>query len=95
MRAIGMSDAQLVKMIMAEALTYAVSGSVAGCILGIPLNKFLFKMMVASRWGDSWTVPVIEMTVIIGLVIATSVIAVYGPTRKIHEMSITRTINAQ
>lgn len=95
MRAIGMSDAQLVKMIMAEALTYAVSGSVAGCILGIPLNRFLFKMMVASRWGDPWTVPVIEMTVIIVLVIATSVIAVYGPARKIHEMSITRTINAQ
>lgn len=95
MRAIGMSDAQLVKMIMAEAVTYAISGSVAGCLLGIPLNRFLFQVMVESRWGDSWTIPGLEMAVIILVVILTSVVAVYGPARKIHKMSIVNSISAQ
>lgn len=95
MRAIGMSDAQLVKMIMAEAVTYAISGSVAGCLLGIPLNRFLFRVMVESRWGDSWTIPGLEMAVIILVVILTSVAAVYGPARKIHKMSIVNSISAQ
>ena len=32
MRAIGMSNQQLIKMIVAEAMTYAVSGIILGCI---------------------------------------------------------------
>lgn len=95
MRAIGMSDTQLVKMIMAEAVTYAISGSVAGCILGIPLNKLMFNTMVTSRWGDSWTVPWAEMTIMVFVVIAVSIIAVYGPSKRIHEMSIVDSISAQ
>mgnify|MGYP000846740248 CR=1 FL=1 len=49
MRAIGMSDRQLVKMVTAEAVTYSVAGSVVGCILGLPLHKLLFEKMITSR----------------------------------------------
>ena len=38
MRAAGMSSRQLIKMIRAEALTYAVSGILLGCFLGIPMH---------------------------------------------------------
>ena len=43
MRAIGMSISQVTKMITAEAVTYAAIGSLIGCILGLPIHKFLFK----------------------------------------------------
>ena len=39
MRAIGMSCRQLEKMVLAEALTQAVSGSLLGGILGLPVHR--------------------------------------------------------
>ena len=36
MRAIGMDRNQLKKMISAEAFTYAVSGLIVGCAVGLP-----------------------------------------------------------
>ena len=39
LRAIGMDDAQLKRMISAEAGTYAVSGLVVGIALGLVLNR--------------------------------------------------------
>ena len=38
MRAIGMSNRQLIKMIIAEAGTYAISGVIWGCIIGLPMH---------------------------------------------------------
>ena len=43
MRAIGMSNRQLVRMIAAEAATYAICGSITGCVLGLPTHKFLYE----------------------------------------------------
>ena len=42
LRAIGMDDAQLKRMISAEAGTYAVSGLVVGIALGLVLNRKLY-----------------------------------------------------
>lgn len=93
MRAVGMSSRQLVKMVAAEAVTYAVIGSIAGCIAGIPLNKLLFRMLVTYQWGDTWTVPFGALGVIITIVFLSSVIAVYGPAKRIHNMSVVDTIS--
>ena len=46
MRSIGMGADQLRRMIAAEAFTYAVLGCVAGCILGLPLNKLMFQFLI-------------------------------------------------
>ena len=46
MRSIGMGADQLRRMIAAEAFTYAVPGCVAGCILGLPLNKLMFQFLI-------------------------------------------------
>lgn len=94
-RAIGLSNRQLSRMIIAEAATYAISGSVVGTILGLICNKFLFSMLIGSKWGDSWTVPELELIFIILIVFFSVAIAVYRPIRKVYEMSIVDTISAE
>ncbi|MBS7525581.1 ABC transporter permease [Fusibacter paucivorans] len=92
MRAIGMTKVQIIRMIRAETMTYAVSGSVFGCIAGLPLHRWLYSMMVTSYWGTPWYVPIRAVALIVILVLATSVIAVYGPSKRIHNMSVVDTI---
>ncbi|OZI10686.1 ABC transporter permease [Bacillaceae bacterium SAS-127] len=94
MRAIGMSDHQLVKMVMAEAATYAVSGSIVGCMIGLPLHKFLFEKMITSRWGDPWSIPFGVIGIIVSIVIIAAILAVHSPAKRIHNMSIVDAINA-
>ncbi len=95
MRAIGMSIRQLIKMITAEAVTYAVCGSAVGCIIGLPVHYLLFNNLVTARWGDTWTIPSSSLTIIILLVVLSSVAAVYAPSKRIQNMSVTDTIHAQ
>lgn len=95
MRAIGMSIRQLTRMVAAEAVTYAVCGSAAGCVLGLPIHRFLYETLVTARWGDAWTVPVPAMAVIVLLVLLASAAAVYAPSKRIKNMSVTDTIHAQ
>ena len=95
MRAIGMSDHQLVKMVTAEAVTYSVAGSATGCILGLPLHKLLFEAMITSHWGTLWQLPFGALGMIVAIVIITSLLAVRGPAKQIFNMSIVDTINAQ
>lgn len=42
MRAVGMDERQMTKMIACEAFTYAVLGCVVGCAIGLPLSKSLY-----------------------------------------------------
>lgn len=95
MRAIGMSDRQVIKMIAAEALTYVACGVVLGCAAGLPLNRLLYTSLVTSRWGTPWYVPAASLCTIILIVAAASVLAVSGPAKRIRGMSVTDTINAQ
>lgn len=94
-RAIGLSNRQLSRMVVAEAATYAVAGSIVGAILGLSCNKFLFSMLIGSKWGDPWRMPLMELTFIILIVFLSVVLAVYRPIRKLREMSIVETISAQ
>lgn len=95
LRAIGLSDRQLTKMIIAETLTYAVARGVCGVAAGLLLNKKLFEFLVIYRWSEPWGLPVSELCIILGIVILSVLLAVRGPIRKIHAMSIVDTINAQ
>ena len=45
MRAVGMDNRQLKRMISAEAYTYAISGLIVGCGIGLPLNRFLYNRL--------------------------------------------------
>ncbi|MEY8353434.1 FtsX-like permease family protein [Lachnospiraceae bacterium 54-53] len=95
LRAVGMSVRQLEKMIIAEALTYAVTGSACGSIAGLVLNKFIYEKMVTFHWGEQWNIPFHELGVIVTIVVISVMIAVKGPVKRIRSMSIVDTIGAQ
>ena len=88
MRAIGMSDSQLVRMIVGEALSYTVSGVFFGCIIGLPLNRMLFHQLVTSRWGEQWQMPLRELAVIVVVMGVAVWLAVQGPARRIRQMIV-------
>ena len=94
-RAIGLSNRQLAKMIVAEAATYAAIGGICGSILGICFNKIIFDKLVSSHWGDQWNIPFSELGIIIAVVVVAVILAVRNPIRKMRETSIVDTISAQ
>lgn len=95
MRAIGMSDRQLVKMIIAEAGTYAVNGAIWGCIIGLPMHWVIFVSLITNIWGTAWSVPFIPLILIIAIVLFTSLLAVREPAKRLQRMSIVENISAQ
>ena len=95
MRAIGMSDRQVLQMIAAEAATYSLYGIIIGLICGVPINRFLFTNMITSYWGDAWYVPIGAMLIIVLVITASTVLAIIGPSRRIKEMTIVDTIRGE
>lgn len=95
LRAIGLSNRQLVKMIVAEAVSYALTGCICGGLLGIAMNKILFQKLITFHWGSSWSLPFMELSIIIMIVIVSVILAVWNPVKKIHRMLIVDTISAQ
>lgn len=95
MRAVGMSARQLKRMVWAEAASYAVVGSLAGCILGMLCHKMVFTMMVTENWGVEWQPPFLVLGVTIAASALTTFIAVISPSKKIEKLSIVNVVNAQ
>lgn len=93
LRAIGMDDAQLKRMISAEAGTYAVAGLVVGIALGLVLNRKLYILLITHYFGAAWQVPWGCLAVIVVVVLAAVVLAVYNPVRRILMQPITATIS--
>ncbi len=94
-RAIGLSSRQLSHMIVAEVCTYTVLGSVFGVVLGLICNKSLFTMLVSSHWGDPWQIPWTELGIILLVMLAVVIFAVYAPIQRLKQMSIVDTISAE
>lgn len=94
MRAIGMGDRQVLEMIAAEAATYTLWGGVAGCIIGLPLNRLLFHSLVSARWGDAWAFPAGSVLCILLAVTIASLLAVWLPARQIRRQAIVDTVHA-
>ena len=93
LRAIGMDDAQLKRMVSAEAGTYAVSGLVVGIALGLVLNRMLYTRLITHYFGAAWQVPWDCLAVIVVVVLAAVVLAVYNPVRRILMQHVTATIS--
>lgn len=93
MRAVGMDGRQLTKMIAAEAATYAIFGSMVGCVLGLKTNQFMYEKLITAYWGDAWSMSVRQLIIILILVFAAVAVAVYAPAKRIRNMQITETIN--
>ncbi len=95
MRAVGMSVRQLTKMITAEAVTYAVCGLVIGCTAGLYLHRLIITKLILEHFGGVWKFPISPIVVILAIVVLSCVAAVYAPSKRIRNMAITDTIQAQ
>lgn len=94
MNAIGMDAGQMYKMIAAEAFTYAGLGCVAGCMLGLPLNRILFQVLIADKWGIHWQFPIESLLLIVFLCLAAAAIAIRRPIKQMRRMAIVDIIKA-
>ena len=94
-RAIGVSTKQLAKMVIAEAATYTVMGTVVGSIFGLAFHKLLFGMMITYNWGDTWNIPWNELGIIAAIMFFSIIVAVYRPVKRLRKMSIVENISAQ
>ena len=88
MRAIGMSSRQLTKMIAAEAGTYAFSGIMAGCVIGLPMHWVIYVSLITNICGTAWHIPAGPLLLIIGIVLAASLLSIRGPVKQMKKMSI-------
>ncbi|WP_195199005.1 ABC transporter permease [Faecalispora jeddahensis] len=94
MRAVGMGEHQLTKMIAAEAFTYALSGCIVGCVAGLLLSKLLYDNLITSHFNyATWSIPVVPIIIIVLFVFGAAIAAVYVPSKRIRNMAITDTIN--
>jgi len=93
LRAIGLSAGQLARMVVAETLTYAVSGGILGTTAGLALNRKLFAMLVTTRWHEAWSFPALELFIILCVMGLSVLLAVTGPLKKLRQMSIIDTIS--
>ncbi len=94
MRAVGMDDRQVTKMIAAEAVTYALSGCVIGCIVGLVIGRMLYNLLIDGRFPYAvWALPVPRLLIVLAFVAAATLAAIYAPAKRIRNMAITATIN--
>lgn len=93
MRAVGMDNKQLTRMISAEAFTYAVSGLILGCGIGIPFSRFLHTLMITRHFGVAWHLPIALLAVVTVFIFVSAVVAAHAPSKRICNMAITATIN--
>lgn len=93
MRAVGMDNRQLKRMISAEAYTYAISGLIVGCGIGLPLSRFLHNRLITHYFGMEWSFPVLWFGIIFVFIFVSAVAAVYAPAKRLRNMAVTDTIN--
>lgn len=93
MRAVGMDNRQLTTMIAAEVFTYSIAGCAIGCGLGILLHWVLFSRLVTRYFGIPWSLPIMPIGMILIMVIAAAMLAIYAPAKRICKMAVTETIN--
>lgn len=93
MRAVGMSGAQLKRMVLLEALTYSLTGYIAGCILGIGLQKVLVANYL-PRLLAIWRFPSLQIALILIIILLVTVVSVIGPLRRIKAQGISEVIGS-
>ena len=94
MRAVGMNEHQITKMIVAEAFTYALLGGIVGSIVGLIVYRLLYTILIGTHFSYAiWSFPAIPLLIILLFVCMAAIIAAYIPAKRIHNMAITEIIN--
>ncbi len=93
-RAIGMNEHQITKMIAAEAFTYSISGCIVGVVVGLFINKLLYDNLITAYFNyATWSIPIMHIIVVLLVVSITAIAAIYAPSKRIHNMAVTDVIN--
>ena len=74
-------------------MTYALSGLILGCGLGLPFSRFLHEFLITRNMGIAWQLPVVWVAIVIVYMLLSVLLAVRSPVRRIRSMAITATIN--
>lgn len=94
MRAVGMEGRQVSRMIAAETITYALGGSVIGCIAGLAVSRMIYSFLIDGRFPYAvWTPPVPRLFLVLVFVAAASLAAIHAPAKRIRNMAVTAAIN--
>lgn len=93
LRAIGMDSRQLARMIAAEGFTYAVSGLLVGCALGLVLHHSIYVRLVTHYFGQAWQLPLPEILLASVFALAAAGIAVYAPAKRLCTMPVTEVLS--
>ncbi len=94
MRAVGMNERQITKMIAAEAFTYALPGGIVGSIAGLTVYRLLYNILIGAHFSYAiWSLPTIPLLVILLFVCMAAITAAYIPAKRIRSMAITAAIN--
>ena len=94
MRAVGMDEYQITKMIAAEAFTYSISGCIVGVVVGLFINKLLYDKLITAHFNyATWSIPIMHIIIVLLVVAITAIVAIYAPSKRIRNMVVTDTIN--
>ena len=95
MRAVGMNEHQITKMIVAEAFTYALLGGIVGSMAGLLIYRLLYNLLIAAHFSYAiWSLPTIPLQIILLFVCTAAGTAAFIPAKRIRNMAITETIHA-
>lgn len=93
MRAVGMDGSQLTRMIAAEAATYAVSGSLCGIALGLPLHKLLYERLITAHFPYySWEFPTAALSIIVCFILFATICAFISPAKRLRRLAVCETL---
>lgn len=94
MRAVGMDEHQITKMIASEAFTYSISGCIVGVVVGLFISKLLYDNLITAHFSyATWSIPIMPIIIVLLVVTITAIVAVYAPSKRIRNMAVTDTIN--
>lgn len=93
LRAVGISNAQLDKMVLTEAATYSVLGCLVGCILGTILQKELITHLLTSI-HVIWRFPLNQLILIVFVTMMITVLSVINPIKRIKTKPISEVVNS-
>lgn len=93
MRAVGMDGSQLTRMIAAEAATYAVSGSLCGIALGLPLHRLLYERLITAHFPYySWEFPIAALAIIVCFILFATICAFISPAKRLRRLAVCETL---
>lgn len=54
--------------------------------MGLPLNKMMFRYLIAEKWETGWQIPFAPLLLILLLCLGSAVLSMLRPVRQINQM---------